>query len=137
MNINLEFEEMLDNAYKLIYNNSVQKLILPKLDIEIEPTRLHWKNTKEYLILLNRNPDHFLQFLQNEIPDKMINWFSNKKADGILFSGKFKKYYNLTDIIYKYIDLFVICYSCKNINTTIVKDQFFCNNCGFHKFIIE
>jgi len=137
MSSTLDFNTMLDEAYDLIDNKDGKgKLVFPKMDIEIETTRLHWKNIKEYLKIMNRSPDHLLKYLQNEIPDKKINWYSSKISDGLLFLGKFKKNYNITDLIYKYIETNVSCSSCKSIKTIITKDEFICNNCGFHKYLL-
>ncbi len=138
------FIEMVDDAYKLLNtdnNNITNDISLPKLDIEITITKLYWKNIMSYINIINRNPEHFIIFLKNELSNNEINWYSENKDDGIIIHGKGLKKLNLSDLIKKYINIYVICPSCKKKNTelnkiTIKKYDFKCLMCFMQKTII-
>jgi translation initiation factor 2 beta subunit (eIF-2beta)/eIF-5 len=131
-----EFETMVNEVYEhLNVHSKGELLILPKIDVDINTTRLHWKNVKEYLKVIKRHPDHFLKFLRNELPGKSINWFSGSKSDGLIFLGKFQKQQYIITLIKKYIDVYVICPSCKLADTMMNKEEFHCNDCGFKKYL--
>ncbi len=93
-----------------------------------------------YLNILNRSSEHFMLFLKNELCDKEINWYSSNKLDGIIIHGKCQKNANIMELIKKYINIFVICSSCKKINTeltkiTLKKYNFKCLYCGMNKIL--
>jgi translation initiation factor 2 beta subunit (eIF-2beta)/eIF-5 len=115
-------------------------LILPALNIKIDVTRLHWKNVKEYLDCIDRNPKHFIKFLKRELPGKEIDWFSGLISDGLIIHGKRQRQTEITELARKYIDMFVICSSCKKADTQMnkidSKYKFVCESCGFNKFIL-
>lgn len=136
------FNIMVDEAYKILNNdNFINNIILPKIECEINSTRLYWKNIIKYLDIINRSHEHFLLFLKNELYNKEINWYSANKNDGIIIHGKYIKQSQISDLIKKYINLFVICPSCKNTNTelnkmTIKKYEFKCLACKMTKIVI-
>jgi translation initiation factor 2 beta subunit (eIF-2beta)/eIF-5 len=143
---NNDFNLMIDEAYfKLneLIDISItinEKLILPKIETEICSTKLYWKNIIEYLDILNRSPEHFMLFLKNELCDKEINWYSGNKLDGIIIHGKYQKNSNIVDLIKKYINAYVICTSCKKMNTelikiTLKKHNFKCLSCEMNKIL--
>ena len=140
MNDNFNF--MVDEAYDMLENNIVEhNLILPKIQTEISVTRLYWKNIMDYLNIINRCPDHFMIFLKNELCNKEINWYSGNKNDGIIIHGKCQKNSVILELIKKYINIFVICQSCKKINTELIKltfkkYEFKCLTCGMTKILI-
>ena len=89
-NYTFDFDKMVDECYELLNNNSnsldkqVNNLILPNMIIETSVVRLHWKNVIDYLNVINRNPEHFIDFLRKEMPNKQINWYSGDKKEGLL-----------------------------------------------------
>uniref|UniRef100_A0A6C0EBT6 Translation initiation factor IF2/IF5 domain-containing protein n=1 Tax=viral metagenome TaxID=1070528 RepID=A0A6C0EBT6_9ZZZZ len=121
MNDNYSFDSMVNESYQLLEVYSEDKLVLPKLETEINMSRLYWKNIMEYLKVLNRSPDHFYIFLKNELCNNEINWYSGNKDDGILIRGKNKKNTEIIELIKKYINKYVICSCCKKINTELNK----------------
>jgi translation initiation factor 2 beta subunit (eIF-2beta)/eIF-5 len=121
MNDNYSFDSMVNESYQLLEVYSEDKLVLPKLETEINMSRLYWKNIMEYLNVLNRSPDHFYIFLKNELCNNEINWYSGNKDDGILIRGKNKKNTEIIELIKKYINKYVICSCCKKINTELNK----------------
>ena len=140
-----DFNMMVDEAYDILeYNNNSihidDKLLLPKLDTEISSTRLYWKNIMDYLNILNRPSEHFMLFLKNELCNKEINWYSGNKLDGIILHGKCQKNSNIIELIKKYINIYVICSSCKKSNTELIKItckkyNFKCLSCEMSKIL--
>lgn len=131
-----EFEIMVNEVYEhLNVQSKGEMLVLPKLVVVTNTTRLHWKNVKEYMKVVKRHPDHFLKFLRNELPGKSINWYSSSKSEGLIFMGKHQKQQYIGNLIKKYIDNYVICPSCKLADTNMNKEEFQCNDCGFKKYM--
>lgn len=141
--LNKSFQEMLDNSYELLNNenNNKFKLILPNFNIKIEITRLQWFNVYDFLNILNRPSEHFINFLKYELNNKNINWInSNSIEDGLIIHGKKQSIKDIKDIVNKYINYFVICISCKKYNSildkfTSIKYNFKCLDCGMTKCI--
>ena len=141
--IDNNFNNMLDEAYKILDNKDsmIYNLNLPQINIEITTSRVYWKNLNEYLTILNRSFDHFMIFIKNELCDRNINWYSNNKEDGIIIHGKYLKLNNITELIKKYINLYVICQSCNSPNTELTKIiskkyNFNCINCNMTKLLL-
>jgi len=141
MYIETDFNKLANDAYHILdqqYKSG--NLTLPEVNVEIEPTRLHWKNVKEFLKLVRRHPDHFMNWLKTELPNQEINWFSGSKSDGLIIHGKRQKKSNITNMILKYVNTFIICTSCKHADTIMTKSnkhwEFECIDCGMKKFII-
>lgn len=132
------FENMVNEAYESLNNNSSDVLVLPKIDLDINQSRLHWKNVKEFLKVINRQSDHFIYFLKKEMM-KEINWYSKSKSDGLIIHGKFQKKSDISNLAIKYINNYVICSSCKKVDTVIIKENkdniFECLVCGMKKFV--
>ncbi len=142
--MDFNFETMVDNEYMQLEHLNLdvknESLILPTIITEIGPTRMHWKNVKEYLKVIQRHPDHFIEFLRYELPGKSIDWFSASKSDGLIIHGKGQRKTTLTDMALKYVNMFVICPSCKKVDTNLKKVgaskyEFECTICGFTKNI--
>lgn len=134
-----DFETMVDKEYQFLNNDRRNEtLILPSIITEIGPVRMHWKNVKEYLKVIQRHPDHFIEFLRHEIPGKNIDWFSASKSDGLIIHGKCQKTSKLSELAFKYIEMYVKCLSCKKIDSSLIKTgahkyEFECRECGFTK----
>jgi translation initiation factor 2 subunit 2 len=99
-----------------------------------------WKNVKEFLKISKRPPDHFLAFLRKE-SIYTINWHSESKSTGLTFNQKKIKNDFLIEKMKTYLNDYVICKSCKSINTYIEKDKqirkynFICVNCNNEYYI--
>lgn len=135
------FEYMLNEAYQLLEpSDSGNLLILPEIKLEIGTTRLHWKNVKEFLQVIRRHPDFFMDYLKHELPSKEINWFSGSKSDGLIIHGKKQKKAEITDLSKKFVITCVICSACKKQNTEMNKmtSKYYeidCVDCGAKKTI--
>jgi translation initiation factor 2 subunit 2 len=135
------FEEMLIDLYNnLDQNNDVFKISLPEPIIIKNGNNIIWKNVKDFLRITKRPPDHFLMFLRKE-GNVVINWISDSKSDGLTFSQKKLRSDFLVDQMKTYLKEYVICKSCKSINTYIERDKqirkynFICKNCNNQYFI--
>lgn len=134
------FNTLVDQAYIILDQQTRgEDLILPEIIVEISTTRLHWKNIKEYLKVIKRRPEHFVEWLKYEIPGYNINWMSSSKSDGIIIHGKKQKKSDIMELAIKYVKTFVICSSCKHADTLMTKltnkqYEFICNDCGMKKF---
>ena len=133
-----EFNVLMNEAYEQLEKKPDSQLILPKINCETTVTRLHWKNVVDYLKIIKRNPDHFINFLKTEYPDKEISWFSGSLSDGLIIHGKFLKQQLIHDFLLKYINQFVTCSACKSNETELTKISsklycFECLSCGHSK----
>ena len=135
----MNFESMLDSVYKDLEKTFVnKKLVVAKPEIIISSTNTYWKNIKKILKQINRDPDHFLIYLNNEINN--VNWLTNSKSDGLVIIGKYKKD-KINNLLKKYITTYVICSSCNTSYSYLIKDKtikkykFICNNCNSTYFV--
>jgi translation initiation factor 2 beta subunit (eIF-2beta)/eIF-5 len=141
-----DFEFMVNESYDILAqmtDNTKQtnKLVLPTMDIEICPTKLHWKNVTNYLEIINRHPDHFMEFLKRELPNKQIGWYSSNKSEGLLVHALRQKKNEIATLAIKYANNYVLCPCCKKYNSELNRDsetkkyEFKCNECGFNKYL--
>jgi len=122
--MDFDFNTLVNNAYSILNNQTHNgNLILPEVVVEIGTTRIHWKNVKEYLKVIQRNPDHFMSWLKSELPGKEINWYSGSKSEGLIIHGKRQTKKDISHILMKYIKKYVTCSSCKNSNSTLTKEN--------------
>ena len=135
------FEIMLDNLYdKLNVNNENTKIILPKPILIKSGNKTIWKNTNEFLSIFERDPNDFINYINDKASIHM-NWLTESVNDGCIFDTKIKKDDYIYDIMKKYVNDRIICKSCKSINTILIKDQslrkhkFICNNCKNELYI--
>ena len=133
-----DFETMLDFILPNI-ENTIERLILPNLEINTSNTRLDFTNIISISNTINRDPEHII-FILKKYSGKNIQWLSANKSEGIYIDGKYLKAKYLQDLILKYVNEYVVCSSCMNTNTTLIKDKdtkkfrFTCP-CGFFKYI--
>ena len=129
----MDFDQMLDNVYvELEKTYEKKKLVISKPEIDTSTTNTYWRNIKKILRQINRNPDHFVDYLNKEIGN--VNWLSNSKSDGLVIIGKYRKD-KINELLKKYLNNYVVCNSCKTSNSSLVKDsnikkyKFICKNC--------
>jgi translation initiation factor 2 beta subunit (eIF-2beta)/eIF-5 len=137
-----DFNTMVNKAYQCLEQGShADLLILPNIIMDIGTTRLHWKNVKDYLRVVRRHPDHFMEFLKHQLPGKEISWYSGSKADGLIVHGKYQKKTEITELAIKYVKEYVTCSSCNKTDTILTKQnsksyQFECLSCGMKKYTV-
>lgn len=124
------FHEMLNDIYNNINNEKNEKIILPKLEIEVSTTNTYFKNIKDILKSLNCNPEHFVKYFNRELGS--VNWKTNSKKDGLVIIGKIKKN-KIQLLLQQYLKKYVKCVVCGHLGTQIIKDKRMefikCNKC--------
>jgi translation initiation factor 2 subunit 2 len=128
------FNEMLDILYEnLDQKNNMTKFILPEPILIKNGNNMHWKNIKDFLKLAKRPPDHYLNYLCDQISCN-VNWLSESKSHGVIIYQKIKAP-QLIENMKNYLKEYVFCKSCKSSETYIEKDKtirrynFICTNC--------
>lgn len=114
------FDEMLNNLYSNLElkNNSI-KIEFAKPILEKSGKKTIWRNIKEYLKLFNREPDHFIDYINNETNSK-VSWLTKSTSDGCIFENKVRSDY-LYELMKTYIKEKVVCKNCNTINTNLNK----------------
>ena len=128
------FDEMLNNLYSnLEFKKNNFKIILPEPILIKSGQKTIWRNTKQYLKLINRDPNHFIDFINNNTTIKIM-WLTDSKSDGCLFQSKTKKDY-VYELMKKYIKDQVLCKNCQSMDTKLIKIkeirkyQLLCGDC--------
>jgi translation initiation factor 2 beta subunit (eIF-2beta)/eIF-5 len=124
------FESMLDDVYAQLGEKQKTKLQIPHPILEIVSTNTQWKNVKDFLKKIKRNPDQFIEYLKLEFDN--VNWKTSSKSDGIIIIGKIKKD-KIMKVMQQYMNKYVICSSCKSNNSKLLYD----NNIKKYKFICK
>ena len=126
------FESMLDDVYSQLGEKQKTKLQIPQPVLNITTTNTYWKNVKDFLKIIRRPPDQFIDYLKGELDD--VNWLSSSKSDGIVIIGKIKKD-KIIRLIQDYMNKYVVCKICKSnysklkFDNTIKKYKFTCKDC--------
>jgi translation initiation factor 2 beta subunit (eIF-2beta)/eIF-5 len=134
------FELLLDELYDELENlKKIEKIKLPKPEIIRKNNKYLWKNVNNFLKIVNRHPDHFIKFIENNFIHKVV-WMSNNRDDGLFFIQRTDTNY-VINIMNNYIKLCVQCSQCNCINTNFEKDndikkfKLCCNNCKAEKYL--
>lgn len=134
------FEIMLDDLYdNLEQKNNLTKFIIPEPILIKNGNNNHWKNVKDFLKLAKRPPDHYVNYLSDQLSCK-INWLTESKSHGLIIYKKIKPLV-LTENMNNYLKDYVLCKSCKSSDTYIEKDKiirkynFICTNCDAKYYI--
>jgi translation initiation factor 2 beta subunit (eIF-2beta)/eIF-5 len=114
------FDEMLNNLYSnLEFKDNSIKIILPEPILVKTGQKTIWKNIKDYLKLFDRDPEHFIDYINDKTTSKVF-WLSDSKSDGCIFQNKTKKDH-VFEIMKNYIKEKVLCKNCNTINTKLIK----------------
>ena len=85
--MNIDFDEMVDDIYSNLTRTKSNSLKLPNNVIEFLPTKIYWKNVKDILDIINRDPNHFLDYIKNQYTNREIQWYSGDFNDGLIGSS--------------------------------------------------
>lgn len=128
------YKEMLDMLYNamehdgLIISSSIIKL--DALLIGKDGSRTVIKNWSKFVNSINRDQLHLQNFISKELATQIS--FNNIK-DNLYIKGRFSSL-EIEIILKKYIKTYVICSSCKSLNTNFSKNGrtmiLKCNKCG-------
>lgn len=126
-----------DDAYKLaieqlpvVSGNSRVHVPIPELKKE-GSTRLVWLNVLKTSEVLHRKLTEIQAFFQEELNTRIT---VNEQKQLIIRGKNRFTVANIQSILKKYIRLFVVCNTCKSLDTELTKDgnihRFVCNYCG-------
>lgn len=135
----MDFNTLLDDIYNELEKNKIEKkLVLTPPELDMSTTNTLWKNVKKILKQINRPPDHFINFLNEEIGN--ANWVSSSKSAGLIIIGKHSKD-KINKVLTKYINTYVVCKNCRSTATIITKEKnvklykFNCESCNSNYFL--
>jgi translation initiation factor 2 beta subunit (eIF-2beta)/eIF-5 len=117
-----DFNMLLDSVYESFEDKEMDMIILPNPVIVKDSKRTIWKNIKAFLKVINRPPDHCLEFFKIQT-GKELAWYSEHVSDGMIFHTNKIKVNEIVMLMKKYVDCYVVCNICKRSNTTMYKDQ--------------
>ncbi|MCW3980953.1 MAG: translation initiation factor IF-2 subunit beta [Candidatus Bathyarchaeota archaeon] len=124
------YKELLERAQQKLPHEkgSGERFEIPRMRLFVIGTRSIINNFKEISDALNRDPQHLLKFLTNEMATAAM-----MQETRATFQGKFTKD-TLERLLNIYIENFVICPVCKRPDTKITKEKRFfflvCDACG-------
>lgn len=132
------YETLLDDIYTNINQYKFNGIKLTPINTRIMNRKTYWSNFNSNCKELNREPEQLRQFLANELKAKIT-------LDGeknIVIHAIFKNPI-IFNIYKKYIEMYVQCSACKNINSEITKNkhtknhELVCKNsvCNYVKFV--
>jgi len=130
------YEELAGRIYSLLHNNNPsfatkQKKYVMKPPVlnRIGTKKTAWANFLEICTILNRKPDHFLNYVLTELG-------TNGSVDGsysLIIKGRFQPK-QIENVIRHYISEYVACRTCKSPETSLKKENrlYFlcCQACG-------
>lgn len=127
------YESLLKQAYSNITEKSGDegRFIVPEAKVYIEGKTTVIENFSDIVSVLRREPDHVMKYLLGELG-------TAGKIDGsrAIFNGKFDKN-QITGLIEKYTEDYVICSECGKPDTRLVKEgrivTLRCDACGGHR----
>ncbi len=128
--ISEEYEEMLDEALEEIPETSAgrSRFEIPKTDIDVSGNQTTLKNLKSIADDLDRDPDHLMKYLLNE-----LGTAGNREESRGVFQGKFDKG-EIQDRVDRYTKEYVLCKECGRPDTKMVKEggvtMLRCEACG-------
>lgn len=133
------FEDMLNFLYSNLESTEKSKIILSRPIIDKSSGKAVWKNVKEFLRNINRQPEHFLSFISKET-NGCANWLSSHKSDGIIFTININQD-KISTLMQKYITENVLCKQCNSYNSKMERDvelrkyKIICNDCNSEHYI--
>ena len=94
-----------------------RKRLKPPAVSRVGTTRTAWTNFKEICLGMKRSPDHVLSFFLAELGTTG----SIDGSDRLLVRGKYQPKY-IESLLRKYIQEYVICAMCHNLDTELTRD---------------
>ena len=133
------FNIMLDKTYESISSlKKFNKIKLKEPQLGYINNKKCWIDINIFLKDINRNSEHFINFLKKQTENN-IQWRDNNKSE-IIFKNKINKII-LKKYIINYIKYCVLCKQCNNMNTILNRDKdikkykLICSNCKTNYYI--
>lgn len=124
------YEELLDRASEQIPETTQEKsrFEIPKADVNVSGNQTTLKNLRSIANDLNRDPDHLMKYLLNE-----LGTAGNREESRGVFQGKFYED-EVQERIDQYTKEYVLCTECERPDTELVKEgrvfMLKCKACG-------
>ncbi len=128
----MDYEEQLDRAMEHTpdYNSADERFELPYISTRQSGNKTILSNVRQISDTFNREPDHVITFLQNELGTGVSR--ENNRA---LFTGSFSED-RITRHIEEYADVYVLCSQCGLPDTRLEsqsgEEVLRCTACGAH-----
>jgi translation initiation factor 2 subunit 2 len=127
-----DYDSLLDRARSQVpedaFKKSGERFNVPDAQLMIQGNRSIWQNFQEIINILNRPGKEVLKFLSGQ-----LGTAGSIEGSNALFNGKFTKE-QVTDVLNRYIDSYVICPVCTRPDTDIKKEggayYLTCSACG-------
>ena len=127
-----DYDSLLDRARSQVpedaFKKSGERFKVPDVQIIVQGNRSIWQNFQEIINVLNRPGKEVLKFVSGQ-----LGTAGSMEGSNALFNGKFNAE-QVTDVLNRYIDSYVICPVCTSPDTEIEKDRnayyLSCSACG-------
>ena len=133
------FNTMLDKTYESISSlKNFEKIKLKEPKLGYINNKKCWTDVKVFLKDINRDSEHFNNFLKKQT-ENTIQWRNSNKRE-IIFKSKINKMI-LKKYMVNYIKYSVLCKQCSNMKTILQRDKdvkkfkLICNNCKTNYYI--
>lgn len=125
----MDYNSLLDRAFKKIHiSNKIsdaKNIKVPSVDVGLLGTKKTlWTNFNLIYKIISREPQHMLLYYSTELSTDCT--FDSDM--NMIIKGRFKAK-NISNILKKYMNEYVICKTCKKNNTTLDKKIMTCNIC--------
>jgi translation initiation factor 2 subunit 2 len=133
----LKYEELLERVMEKLPKKAIsrERFQMPRGDIFYQGNTTVIKNFSAITDLINRDSQHFLSYLLNELGTSGI-----REGDRAVFQGKIPKD-RIQERITNYIDLYVICHECRRPDTRLIREGrtliLKCDACGAIRPIVR
>ena len=134
------FSTMLNSLYcKLAEESKSETLVLSRPELKKVGKKMVWKNAKSYLMSINRDPTHFINYVGKET-NCNGTWKTSKKSDGIIFTIKVNQQ-SISNLMTGYAEKYVKCSECGSYNSVMSKDnsvrknKILCLDCNSSRYI--
>lgn len=125
-----DYEELLDRASEKIPETTQEKsrFKIPEADVNVSGNQTTLKNLRGIANDLNRDPDHLMKYLLNE-----LGTAGNREESRGVFQGRFSED-EVQERIDRYTKEYVLCPECERPDTELVKEgrvvMLKCKACG-------
>ena len=134
------FDELLVKFYSQKKDKVNKSINITPPNIDKKTNKTIWKNFKDFLKDIRRDPDHVIDFikLNTEFP---VDKVTSRVRDGISFNTKGINSDFIIKIMKKYVDSFVKCPQCNSCKTKLAKHALSqtwtmsCKNCGSESIV--
>jgi translation initiation factor 2 subunit 2 len=127
-----DYDSLLDRARSQVpedaFKKSGERFKVPDVQLIVQGNRSIWQNFQEIINILNRPGKEVLKFLSGQ-----LGTAGSIEGSNALFNGKFTNE-QVTDVLNRYIESYVICPVCTRPDTDIKKEGnvylLVCSACG-------